>query len=187
MGFFQTTVIKKHLKALDKQVINAAFTKFRKHFLNPTIQENIRNLKEEEYQEGFLNDLFVKVLGYRKNPTPNYNLKLENKKVNDSRKADGAMTVNDTIKAVIELKGTDTTDLSKIEDQAFGYKNNQRECVYVITSNFEKLRFCIDNAVEHIEFNLFSLSEEDFELLYLCLTWENIEKRNPPKDKRRIH
>jgi type I restriction-modification system DNA methylase subunit len=183
MEFFQNSVLNKYLKALDKQVINAAYTKFRKHFLNPAIQENIRNLKEEEYQEGFLNDLFVNVLGYRKNPTPNYNLKLENKNVKDSRKADGAIIFHDEVKAVIELKGTDTTDLTKIEDQAFGYKNNQRGCIYVITSNFEKLRFYIDNTVEHIEFNLFTLTEEEFELLYLCLARENLESGIPRKIK----
>ena len=54
------------------------------------------------------------------------------------------------------------------------YKNNQPECVYVITSNFEKLRFYIDNAIEHLEFNLFTLTQEEFSLLYLCLGYENI-------------
>ena len=46
--------------------------------------------------------------------------------------------------------------------------------MYVITSNFEKLRFYIDNAIEHIEFNLFTLTEEEFQLLYLCLGYENL-------------
>jgi type I restriction-modification system DNA methylase subunit len=183
MDFFQNTVINKYLKSLDKQVIDKAYAKFCDHFHNPAVQDNIRNLKEEEYQEGFLNDLFVKVLGYRKNPTPNYNLKLENKNVNDARKADGAIIINDVIKAVIELKGTDTTDLGKVADQAFGYKNNQRGCEYVIISNFEKLRFYIDNAVDHIEFNLFTLTQKEFELLYLCLSWENIECEIPRKIK----
>ena len=84
---------------------------------------------------------------------------------------------------VIELKGTNTTDLAKVEPQAFGYKNNQQDCVYVITSNFEKLRFYIDNAIEHIEFNLFTLSEEAFQLLYVCIAFENIKKNLPKKLK----
>jgi type I restriction-modification system DNA methylase subunit len=88
---------------------------------------------------------------------------------------------NNTVTAVIELKGTGTTDLGKVESQAFNYKNNQHQCVYVITSNFEKLRFYIDNAIEHIEFNLFKLTEEEFQLLYLCLAFKNIEK-NVPKN-----
>jgi type I restriction-modification system DNA methylase subunit len=103
--------------------------------------------------------------------------------IKDSKKADGAIIINDIVKAVIELKGTNTTDLSKVEDQAFGYKNNQPECVYVITSNFEKLWFYIDNAIEHSEFNLFTLTEKEFEVLYLCLAYDNIKNGIPKKIK----
>ena len=183
MPLFQSTVSSKYLKALDKPVVQAAYTKFKAHFHNPTIQENIRNSKEEQYQEGFLNDLFVNVLGYTKNPAENYNLTSEYKNVKDSKKADGAIVVSGQVKAVIELKGTNITDLGQVEVQAFSYKNNQPECVYVITSNFEKLRFYIDNAIENLEFNLFTLSEKDFELLYLCLAYTQIEKGIPKKIK----
>ena len=55
--------------------------------------------------------------------------------------------------------------------------------MYVITSNFEKLRFYIDNAIEHIEFNLFTLTEEEFQLLYLCLGYENLSQNLPKKIK----
>ncbi len=126
-----------------------------------------------------MRELFVKVLGYALNPEPNFNLTTEYKNVKDSKKADGAIIINKQVKAVIELKGTDTTDLSKVENQAFNYKNNQPECVYVITSNFEKLRFYIDNAIEYLEFNLFKLTEEEFPLLYVCLAHKNIESNVP--------
>jgi len=183
MPFFQNSVISKYLKNTDKQVVTAAYAKFVEHFHNPILQENIRNSKEEQYQEGFLTDLFVEVLGYTKNPRSNFNLTTEYKNIKDGKKADGAIIINDAVKAVIELKGTETTDLSKVENQAFGYKNNQPECIYVITSNFEKLRFYIDNAIEHIEFNLFTLTEKEFELLYLLLAFVNIEKGIPKKIK----
>ena len=183
MALFQKTVEQKYLKQLDSALINAKYQEFKTHFWNTDIQENIRNSKEEQYQGEFLIDLFVKILGYVKNPTPNFNLTTEYKNVKDSKKADGAIIINDSVKAVIELKGTNTTDLSKIETQAFGYKNNQAGCVYVVTSNFEKLRFYIDNAIEHIEFNLFTLSKPDFEILYLCLSFESIEKGIPKKVK----
>ncbi|MFZ4401968.1 MAG: Eco57I restriction-modification methylase domain-containing protein, partial [Bacteroidales bacterium] len=101
----------------------------------------------------------------------------------DSKKADGAIIIENKVVAVIELKGCDTIDLSKVEVQAFNYKNNQPDCVYVITSNFEKLRFYIDNAIEHIEFNLFALTEEDFQLLYLCLGYGNISRNVAKKIK----
>ncbi len=183
MALFQKTVEQKYLKQLDSALINAKYQEFKTHFGNTDIQENIRNSKEEQYQGEFLIDLFVKILGYVKNPTPNFNLTTEYKNVKDSKKADGAIIINDSVKAVIELKGTNTTDLSKIETQAFGYKNNQAGCVYVVTSNFEKLRFYIDNAIEHIEFNLFTLSKADFEILYLCLSFESIKNGLPKKVK----
>ncbi len=187
MALFQKTVEQKYLKQLDSALINAKYQEFKTHFGNTEIQENIRNSKEEQYQEGFLRELFVKILGYKLNPTPNFNLTTEYKNVKDSKKADGAIILDNgaspLVVGVIELKGTNTTDLGKIETQAFGYKNNQSGCVYVMTSNFEKLRFYIDNAIEHIEFNLFTLSKTDFEILYLCLSFESIEKGIPKKVK----
>lgn len=183
MALFQTTVVQKYINAQDKNVLKRQWETYKTHFHNPSIQENIRNAKEEQYQEGFLRDLFVNVLGYTLNPETNFNLTTELKNVKDAKKADGGILVNDKVVGVIELKGTDTTDLSKVETQAFGYKNNQKNCTYVITSNFEKLRFYIDNAIEHQAFDLFQLTEKDFKLLYLCLAYENISKDIPKKLK----
>ena len=183
MALFQNSVVVKYSNAQDKATLNSKWNDFKAHFHNSTIQDNIRNSKEEQYQGEFLIDLFVKVLGYTKNPTPNFNLTTELKNEKDSKKADGGIVVDDKVLGVIELKGTNTTDLNKIEVQAFGYKNNQKDCVYVITSNFEKLRFYIDNAIEFIEFNLFQLTEKEFELMYLCLAFENISKNIPKKIK----
>ena len=183
MSLFQKTIINKYLKLQNQDQLNKKWDLFCKHFHNAEIQENIRNSKEEQYQGEFLIDLFVDVLGYTKNPTPHFNLTTEYKNVKDSKKADGAIIINDKVLAIIELKGTNTTDLSKIETQAFGYKNNQPDCKYVITSNFEKLRFYIDNAIEHLEFNLFELTKGEFELLYLCLAVENISADIPARIK----
>lgn len=184
MPLFQKTIVSKYLKTQNPEILNQKWDLFKSHFHNATIQENIRNSKEEQYQGEFLIDLFVTILGYTKNPTPDFNLTTELKNVKDSRKADGAMIFDGNVTGIIELKGTNTTDLSKIEDQAFGYKNNQdKTCRYVITSNFEKLRFYIDNAIEHIEFNLFRMCQEDFNLLYLCLAAENIKAGIPAKIK----
>jgi type I restriction-modification system DNA methylase subunit len=176
MPLFQKSVISKYLKSQNGDVISSKWKVYSDYFLNPNIQNNIRESKEEQYQGEFLIDLFVKVLGYTKNPSPNFNITTEYKNVKDSKKADGAIIFDDKVKAVIELKGTNTTDLGKIEVQAFGYKNNQPDCIYVITSNFEKLRFYIDNAIEHIEFNLFTLTEDEFRLLYLCLGFDNLSQ-----------
>ena len=180
---FQKAIVSKYLQTQNAEKLLEKWSLFQAHFQNPLIQENIRNSKEEQYQGEFLIDLFVNVLGYTKNPTPNFNLTTEYKNVKDSKKADGAIIINDKVTAIIELKGTNTTNLSKIEDQAFGYKNNQDNCKYVITSNFEKLRFYVDNAIENTEFNLFELSEDQFNLMYLILAFENIKNDIPKKLK----
>jgi type I restriction-modification system DNA methylase subunit len=176
MALFQKSVLNQYIRTLDKSKVADAYAKFKAHFHNATIQQQIRESKEEQYQEGFFRDLFVDVLGYTLNPQPNFNLTTELKNESDSKKADGAILItsehahlNDIVVAVIELKGTNTTDLNKVTQQAFSYKNNQKQCKYVIISNFEKLRFYIDNAIDFEEFNLFTLSESEFTLLYVCL------------------
>ena len=189
MSLFQNSVLNKYLKGLESEKVNEAYLRFISHFHNPIIQENIRNSNEEQYQGEFLIDLFVNVLGYTKNPTPHFNLTTELKNIKGSKKTDGAIISRDlsplgnNVIAVIELKGTNTTYLSKVETQAFGYKNNQPGCNYVITSNFEKLRFYIDNAVDFEEFNLFQLTKERFDMLWLCLSSEYLLKDIPKKIK----
>ncbi|MBS9768533.1 MAG: transposase, partial [Flavobacteriaceae bacterium] len=178
---FQKTIQNKYIKAQGD--ILEKWELFKNHFHNPSVQENIRNSKEEQYQGEFLIDLFVNILGYTKNPNPNFNLTTELKNEKDSKKADGAIIISDQVKAVIELKGTNTTDLGKVENQAFGYKNNQKNCSYVVISNFEKLRFYIDNAIQFIEFNLFTLTKNEFQLLYLLLSLDSITKDIPKKLK----
>ena len=140
MSLFQHTIISKYIIA-NAEKIGEAYKLYADYFHNPTIQENIRNSKEEQFQEGFLRELFVKILGYTLNPTPNFNLITEQKNETNAKKADGAILVNGEVIGVIELKDSKTTDLKSIETQAFGYKNYNKKAVYVITSNFEKLRF----------------------------------------------
>ncbi|MGO2294545.1 MAG: Eco57I restriction-modification methylase domain-containing protein [Psychroflexus halocasei] len=183
MSLFQNSILNKYLKGLESEKVNQAYDRFKSHFHNPTIQENIRNSKEEQYQGEFLIDLFVNVFDYTKNPTPNFNLTTELKNIKGSKKTDGAILKGEKTLAVIELKGTNTTDLSKVETQAFGYKNNHPGCNYVMTSNFEKLRFYIDNAVDFEEFNLFQLTKERFYILWLCLSSEYLLKDIPKKIK----
>ncbi len=169
MPLFQQSVLKKYIGDLDKQQLQTAWQLFQQHFLHTAIQQNIRNSKEEEYQEGFVRDLFVNVLGYTLNPQPDFDFELEKKSVTDATKSDGAILLNGDVVGVIELKDTATADLDKVSNQAFGYKHKHKNCVYVITSNFEQLRLYINDATEFEEFNLFTLTQERFALLYLCL------------------
>lgn len=183
MSLFQKSVLKKYIAQINKTKLEQAYQKLQLHFGDPNVQQNIRLAKEEQYQEGFLRELFVDVLGYTLNPQPNYNLTTEHKNETNNKKADGAILASNnnnnnaqqqTVKAVIELKSVRTTDLQTIELQAFAYKNNQPNCTYVITANFQKLRFYIDNAVDYEEFDLFDLSQDRFALLYLCLHANNL-------------
>lgn len=175
MPLYQSSVLNKYLAAQDAAQVSAGYQKYAAYFLNKEVQDNIRSANEEQFQQKFLMELFVNIFGYVMNPDAGYNLTTELKNSKDAKKTDGAILRADgTAIAVIELKGTDTKDLSKVNDQAFNYKNNQPECVYVITSNFEKLRFFIHNAVEHEEFNLFTLTKERFALLWLFLQKDNL-------------
>ncbi|PJB14849.1 MAG: hypothetical protein CO118_06490, partial [Flavobacteriales bacterium CG_4_9_14_3_um_filter_32_8] len=183
MALFQTSVLNNYLKRQNAEAITKAYKKFAKYFLDTTIQQNIRESKEEQFQEGFLRELFVTVLGYTLNPHANFDLTTELKNEKGAKKADGAILKNGNALGVIELKSTKTKDLESIRQQAFDYKANHTDCVYVVTSNFEKLRFYVNNAVEFEEFDLFTLTQERFALLYLCLEKENLLQNIPLKIK----
>ena len=117
---FQKNIVKKYLAQLAEEQVTEAWEKYEAYFLNAEIQQNIRQSKEEQFQEGFLRELFVKVLGYTLNPSPGYNLITEQKNETNSKKADGAILLGEKVVGVIELKDHKTTDLSKVEGQAFG-------------------------------------------------------------------
>ena len=141
MAFFQKTILKKYQAMLPEEQVIEAWQKYQSYFLIPEIQENIRHSKEEQFQEGFLRELFVKIFGYTLNPSPDFNLITEQKNETDSKKADGAIKLNGKVIGIIELKDHKTTDLKKVEPQAFQYKSQNKDARYVIISNFEKFRF----------------------------------------------
>ena len=180
MPLFQQSVLKKYIHDLNKEELQTAWILFQNHFFNVTIQQNILNAKEEEYQEGFVRDLFVSILGYTLKPQPGYNLVMEQKSTSDATKSDGALlSAAGNVIGVIELKDTNSTDLYKVEKQAFGYKHQHKDCVYIITANFEKLRFYINDAIDFEEFDLFKLSKERFDLLYCCLQQQALHSNVP--------
>ena len=183
MQIFQRNILNKYIEGLDNTLIDERYKTFSSFFLDPERQANILNSKEEQFQEGFLRELYVKILGYTLNPDPNFNLTTEKKNETNSKKADGAILVDGKVVGVIELKDHKTPDLSKVEAQAFNYKSQHKEAVYVVISNFEKLRFYIDNAVDFEEFDLFHLTRVDFALLWICLAYENIAKNLPKQIK----
>ncbi len=182
MPIFQKSVIQKHLAHLEQNQLDNAFNRFKNNYSIDKIQL-IKTLKEEEYQDGFLRDIFVDVFGYTLKPDNHFNLVREFKNQTDGKKADGAILKEGNAIAVIELKSTQTKDLKSITQQAFNYKNNQPHCQYVITSNFQKLRFYIDYANEYEEFDLFHLDKATFALLYLILNKDNLLNGLPKQIK----
>ena len=78
MGLYQSAILKKYLKGCD-DTISQLYGRYTAYFHNPDIQENIRKSKEEQFQEGFLRELFVKILGYTLHPEHDFNLITERK------------------------------------------------------------------------------------------------------------
>ena len=171
----QRNIVKKYLNLLNEEQTLRLWEQYQSYFLNEDIQANIHKIKEEQFQEGFLRELFVKVLGFTINPSPNYNLTTELKNEVGTKKADGAILLNEKVIGVIELKDHKTPDLASIEDQAFGYKSKHKDTRLIIISNFEKLRLYIDDAVEYREWDIFHMTLDEFRELYLCLAWQQIE------------
>jgi type I restriction-modification system DNA methylase subunit len=180
MSLFQESIIRKHLGTLDQEVVDRAYVRFKEVYSANKIT-NIKIAKEEQYQEGFIKDIFGEVLGYSVFPSQPFNIQTEKKNESDSKKADGAIFQGENVVGVIELKDNKTKNLDAVKDQAFGYKNNHRDCSYVISSNFHKLRFYVDDATEYEEFDLYNLDKETFKRFYLYLRKEGLLDKNIPK------
>ena len=180
MSLFQESIVRKYLSTLEPEAVEAAFEIF-KSVYSPSKIQKIKALKEEQYQEGFLKDVFGSVLGYSVFPDDHYNIETEKKNETDGKKADGAILKDQKVIGVIELKDNKTNNLDSVKEQAFGYKNNHKDCSYVISSNFHKLRFYVDDATEYEEFDLYALNKETFRRFYLYLRKEGLLDKNIPK------
>lgn len=180
MAIFQESIVQKHLSNLDGAELDLAFKRYKEVYGVQKI-ENIKKAKEEQYQEGFIKDIFGQVLGYSIFPEQPFNIQTETKNATNSKKADGAIFQGENVVGVIELKDNKTRNLDAVKDQAFGYKNNHKDCSYVISSNFHKLRFYIDDATEYEEFDLYNLDLETFKRFYLYLRKEGLLDKDIPK------
>jgi hypothetical protein len=185
MPLFQKNVFRTYWEATRAlPACQEAYKRLQAHFGNSKIQKNILTLKEEQYQEGFLKDLFVNVLDYTLSPQPDHNLTTELKNHNSSQKVDGAIMDGTQVLAVIELKSAKEVDLHNVRYQAFDYKNSHKGCKYVLTANFVKLRFYIEDNNDFLEFDLFNMTEEVFAQLYTVLHKDSIFENLPEKIKK---
>ena len=90
MPIFQNSIVEKFLNDLEESVIDSAFERFKEVYSSRRIHE-IKKLKEEQYQEGFIKDIFGKVLGYTIPPESPINIELEKNNETDAKKVDGAI------------------------------------------------------------------------------------------------
>ncbi len=74
MKIFQKSVTNKYIKNIEKEKIDKAFKKFQKFYGDKLRLVNIMQLKEENYQERFLREIFVETLGFTINHDKDYNL-----------------------------------------------------------------------------------------------------------------
>lgn len=186
---FHSKTLQLHLKQQDQPLIDARWEAFQGFKAKA---EQIRKLKEEQYQDGFLRDVFVGALGYTLRPDDGYNLSREEKNENDAKKADGVIFTDGKITGVIELKGQDTKDLDRPKtrgghspvDQLFGYLSSHANARYGVVSNFDELRFYIEKRTEYQGFDLFTLDKEEFTLLHLLLSHESVSAGLPERLKK---
>ncbi|MBQ9183566.1 MAG: N-6 DNA methylase, partial [Neisseriaceae bacterium] len=181
MSLFKDKILAQY--AQDEQQIEQRFAALQAF---QSKAEDIRHFKEEQYQTGFLEDIFEKCLGYTlkiHNPKQ-YNLEREKKDETDGKKADAVIyNTQGEVIGVIELKDQKTQDLEKVVSQAFHYHRNHEQSKYIIISNFNELRFYIDKQTAYEEFNLFTMNKDEFRRFYLILNYQSILHDLPIKLK----
>ena len=172
MHLFKDKILSQYIQ--DEQVIEERYAVLQAY---QRIAESIKDFKEEQYQTGFLEEIFEKCLGYAlkiHNPK-NYNLEREKKNETDGKKADAVIyNPQGEVIAVIELKDQKSQDLSKAVEQAFNYHNNHKSSKYIIVSNFNELRFYIDKKTDYEKFDLFTMDKDEFRRFYLILNYQSI-------------
>ena len=182
MGLFQKSVLTNYLTSVSDNDIEKGWSSLQSY---KEMGSKVQTFKEEVFQAKFLEKIFVDCFGYKSqyDSAEEGNLFFEQKNTSNSKKADGAIKKDGEVIAIIELKSTKTKNLDDVKEQAFGYYTNNSKCEYVITSNFNKLRFYIERNEDYLEFDLFNIDKEEFKLLWLCLDSKNLLEGKPKEIK----
>ena len=182
MSLFQKSVLSNYLDSVSDSEIDKGWSSLQSY---KEMASKVQSFKEEEFQADFLTIIFADCFGYISNYKSGAegNLFFEQKNKVGSKKADGTIIKDGEVIAVIELKSTKTKNLDDVKNQAFGYYTNNSKCEYVITSNFNKLRFYIERNEDYLEFDLFNIDKEEFKLLWLCLDSKNLLEGKPKEIK----
>lgn len=181
MALFQKSVLNKYIEAQERNIIEKQYALFKNYFHNTTIQKNIIASKEEEFQEGFLRELFVNILGYTINPEPNYNLVTELKNEKDSKKADGAIismglsplsnnksSLLSNTKSSHLSQSNQTSSNSKTkklslsqESEWLQYFEEQKQNVLSIKTEIDKT----DKEIDQMVYKLYDLTEDEIKIV----------------------
>ena len=182
MGLFQKSVLTNYLASVSDNDIEKGWNSLISY---KEMGSKVQTFKEEVFQAKFLEKIFVDCFGYKSqyDSAEEGNLFFEQKNTSNSKKADGAIKKDGEVIAIIELKSTKTKNLDDVKEQAFGYYTNNSKCEYVITSNFNKLRFYIERNEDYLEFDLFNIDKEEFKLLWLCIDSKNLLEGKPKEIK----
>ncbi len=188
MALFQPRIIQERLADLNKTKVEAAFALLKKQFSH-SVQSRFIGSSEISLQGEFIEMLFDIVLGYTRFPKDDWNIKREQSSESSNEKADAAIALKSDeqqIIGVVELKSTNTTDLQRVEEQAFKYFNqHQPLCRYAITSNYQMLRLYVDDNMGYEEFDIFEMVNQNklerFKLMYLYLNSKYVIEGLPAK------
>ena len=187
----QKSILNKYLNRIENEYfkdIHEKYSVYQKIF-NSNYKDQIINLKESEYEQIFQLRLFQTVLGYqidigKESPR---NIKFQPKSKEGF--ADGGIylpNADDIDKkniAVIEMKDSKTKEINKINNQAFKYFRGDTNIKYTIICNFLRIRIYLDNTKDYIDFPIFNLSKDDFQLLYLFISYDSVLLEWPSKMK----
>jgi len=183
-------------KALKEELRNYSVPDFENklaivnQWLNAHRSGNLAEKTESQCEQAFNSDFFEKILGYTAFPNTEYTI--EPKATTDAtgQKPDATLGYYDdetkrTV-AVVEIKNAKTLldksqqregNLSPIQ-QAFKYKPQFKNCLFVIATNFVEIRLLKDNQLDYESFTLESLADSaddyfEFKKFYYLLCAEN--------------
>ncbi|MBU1703650.1 N-6 DNA methylase [Patescibacteria group bacterium] len=167
---FKDKTIRKNLEKFDIPNFEEKLgivNKWLEAYKNKTLHQKTESQCEQAFNQSF----FVELLGYTTFPNTSYTIEPKATTDASGQKPDAALGYYEADKsrtiAVVEVKDVNTAldrsqkregNLSPVQ-QAFKYKPQFKECIFVIASNFYEIRLHKDNQLDYELFTLESLAD----------------------------
>lgn len=126
MPLFQSSVLKKYSAVQDQTQITLGNETNKRYFFN------------QQFQEGFLRELFVNILDYTINPNPDFNLNTKLNNIKDAKKAKVKLSLSE-------------------EAQWMVYFGEQKQKPLAFQSEINR----IDAEIDALVYKLYGLTEEE--------------------------